>query len=414
MPRGNALTVEAARFASPYTAVLDGQGIPVSEMAADAIVDGSDTPTGMVRAPSGDLTVAATVSGAAMRLDRYSASGTPLWARTMNRSSSDTLVGGWNALTGTADGGVIVGGSITSVATGKRDLLLAQVDSAGNTVWITEVDLGAGATSPAIAAIAREASGNILVVGSVVYGDKPNDPTATIDRQNALVLRLDPRGSLLGARAVGGIGGEHANRVVTSADGSYVIGGEVATLGLGAQSHGAWLAMFAADDSLISSMTYAGENEDLGQGDITGIAPAPGGGLLVSGNLGFQHNAWIMRVDAVGMPVWFKSLRGSATDVLNGIVPLDDGLVAFGSTSSVSSTIPPGTDPWLLRTNVDGMVDFNGTGGFDAVNDVVGWESTAGFVSVPLAPTATTPTLSSTAAVLAPTAVTSTVQLLTR
>ena len=193
-----------------------------------------------------------------------------------------------------------------------------------------------------------------------------------------------------------------------------MIGGEVPTLGLGWQAHGAWLATFAADDSLTTSMTYAGEDEDLGEGNITGIAAAPGGGLLASGNVGYNHNAWIMRVDDAGMPVWFKSLRGDDTDILNGIVPLDDGLVAFGSTSSVSTTTPlPFNDMWLVRTNVDGMVNFTGTGGFVAVNDVVGWESTVGFVSVPLAPTATTPTLSSTVAVLKPAPITSTVQLLT-
>jgi hypothetical protein len=103
----------------------------------------------MVRAPNGDLTVAATVSGTAMRLDRYDSAGKPLWARFMNRPSGDFLVGGWNAITGTDDGGVVVGGGITTIATAKTDLVLAQIDSAGNTVWLTEVDLGAGIPSNA-------------------------------------------------------------------------------------------------------------------------------------------------------------------------------------------------------------------------------------------------------------------------
>jgi hypothetical protein len=414
VPRGNFFTMASAGFASPYLEVLDGQGVPTSEMSIDALRDGTDQPTGMVRAPNGDLTVAATVAGAAMRLDRYDSAGKPLWARFMNRPSGDFLVGGWNAITGTDDGGVVVGGSITTIATRKTDLVLAQIDSAGNTVWLTEVDLGAGTSSPGITAISREASGNILVVGSVVYGDKPGDPTATIDRGNALILRIDPQGNVLGAHAVGGVGGEAAYTVATTPDGRYAIGGEVPTQGLGRQSHGAWLAMFGADDTLTASMTYAGENQDLGQGDIQGIAVAPGGGLLVAGNVGYNHNAWIMRVGDTGMPEWFKSLRGVGSDVLQGIVPLADGLVAFGSTSSLRSATQPGTDTWLARTNVDGMLDFTGTGGFDAVNDVVGWESTIGFVSVPLAPIATIPALSSSAALFDQVTVTPTTQLLTQ
>ena len=414
VPHGNFFTVASAGFAGPHLSVLDGQGLSKSEMGIDVLSDGADRPTGMVRAPNGDLTVAATVSGAAMRLDRYDASGKPRWSRYMSRPSGDFLVGGWNAIAGTDDGGVVVSGSITTVATGKADLLLAQIDSAGNTVWLTEVDPGPGTSNPGITAIAREASGNILAVGGVAYGDKPGDITATIDRGNALILRLDPNGNVLGARAVGGIGGEAAYSVVTMPDGRYAIGGEMPTLGLGSQSHGAWLAMFGADDSLTASMTYAGENEDFGQGDIRGVALAPGGGLLLAGNLEYSSNPWIMRVDDAGMPEWFKSLRGGRFDFLNGIVPLADGLLAFGTTSSVSTATIPGNDVWLARANVDGMLDFDGTGGFDAVNDVVGWESTIGVVSVPLAPTGTTPALASTAAPFDPVAQSSTNQLLTR
>jgi hypothetical protein len=72
------------------------------------------------------------------------------------------------------------------------------------------------------------------------------------------------------------------------------------------------------------------------------------------------------------------------------------------------------SDTWLARTNVDGMLDFTGTGGFDAVNDVVGWESTIGVVSVPLAPIATTPALPSSAAPFDQVAVSPTSQLLTQ
>ena len=60
------------------------------------------------------------------------------------------------------------------------------------------------------------------------------------------------------------------------------------------------------------------------------------------------------------------------------------------------------------------MVDFSGVGGLDAVNDAVGWQSTVGFVSVPLASIATPTTLPTSDAVPNPAAVTSNPQLLTR
>jgi hypothetical protein len=60
------------------------------------------------------------------------------------------------------------------------------------------------------------------------------------------------------------------------------------------------------------------------------------------------------------------------------------------------------------------MLDFTDTSGFDAVNDVVGWESTLGIVSVALAPIATTPALSSSAALFDQVTVSPTTQLLTQ
>jgi hypothetical protein len=41
------------------------------------------------------------------------------------------MVGGWNAIAGTSDDGMIVAGSIYEA--GKSQLLFAQIDSAGNT-----------------------------------------------------------------------------------------------------------------------------------------------------------------------------------------------------------------------------------------------------------------------------------------
>jgi hypothetical protein len=75
--------------------------------------------------------------------------------------------------------------------------------------------------------------------------------------------------------------------------------------------------------------------------------------------------------------------------------------MAFGHTRSMNAAQPlPAFDLWLVRTNVDGMVDFSAASGFDEVNDTVGWRRTAGILSVPLAPAGTPAALTNVSASL--------------
>jgi hypothetical protein len=77
------------------------------------------------------------------------------------------------------------------------------------------------------------------------------------------------------------------------------------------------------------------------------------------------------------MPVWLKSLRGPHHDELVELRTLPDGLVACGFTKSLDAdaTIPQ-EEMWIVRADVDGMLHFDATYGFDAVNDAARWADT--------------------------------------
>ena len=391
---------------------LDGGGLPRWQKANVAQPGAEMRARSMVEASNGDFLVAghAGLSGG-MRVERYAAGGAPQWARTMAGGAAQSGI--WNATVPTSGGGAILGGHIATVG-GPTRLLLAEIDRAGSLLWSTEVDLGPGTNAPVLNALAQTASGQILAAGSVEFVDV--SAAGTLAQSNGYVLRLDAGGAPLSAV---GFGGPYLDQVATLAvfpDDSYAVGGRsVPTTG---EENWAWIASFEASDAMRWSATYASETR--GAYDVmTGLGTLPSRGLLVAGGGegfadGISREAWLLRVDEAGMPVWFKSLRGPSDDTLTGVVKVKDGLLAFGSTRSVNDVAPvPQTDLWVVRTSVDGMVHFTPESGMTATNDAVRWKRSSHLTKA-LTPTGTRATLTAAVAPLAVTNTPATTELLSR
>jgi hypothetical protein len=350
----------------PWLASLDQLGAPRWQKAA---IDGW-TPVAMARAKNGDLLVAG-VSGADIRVERYAPSGTPRWRSTMTVPGADVSCA---AIAATSTNGAILGGQV-EYSNGTARPIVAAIDQLGAVAWSTEVDTGAGSTSPVIEALAVTPTGEILAVGTVDYDDAGD----AIDGTNALILRLGAQGVPMSARAVGGNASEEAHELAMYPDGSYAIGGSQnarSTL-LDVWVANSWIASLGADDTLRWSAAYQSRPDmDLNgeQALATGLAPLDNHGLLISGWIGSANvDAWILRVNQDGMPVWVKSYATTDRDDLAAIVAMPDGLAAYGSTGFTEANSSY-RDLWLLRTSVDGMLHFGDGNGFDAESTAVQWE----------------------------------------
>jgi hypothetical protein len=319
LPAGAGTTVIEDR-GHPWLATLDGAGVPISQStAADPM-----SPKGMVHAVDGDLLVAG-LSGTAIRVDRFSPSGEPRWTRTMRASGVE---------------------------------------------WSIEVDAGSGSTHPAIAALAEAPSSDIIAVGEVDHTDLADPSLPPIDRQNALILRLRPDGTLVSGFALGGTGSEKASRVAVAQDGSYVIGGHLG----GAPN--AWLASLRADDSLRWSASYRSRPHASGVDftTLTGLAAIPDG-VLACGHMEPPGvDAWLIRVDEEGMPVWAKTFVGAdSTDEPAAVVALADGLVMCGRTE-VKEDVSTHGDLWVVRANVDANLHFLADSGLACECTAAEWQ----------------------------------------
>ncbi|MGH8574252.1 MAG: hypothetical protein ACREX8_16995, partial [Gammaproteobacteria bacterium] len=352
----------------------------------------------LIQASNGDLLAAGWTSGSSgMRVERYSASGTPLWARTMAGQASTAVK--WNASVPTSSGGAILAGHISYVATGTQRCVFAEIDQAGAILWMNEVDLGADATNPTVNAVALISTGQILAAGTVTYQDLPSPTDAVLRQGNGLVLRLNAQGTPLRAFVVGGNLLDVVTSLAVFQDNSYAIGG-YSVPNSGSGLNWAWITSFEADDVMRWSATYAGETNG-SYAHVSAMATLPSNGLLVTGGFGtptVTEEAWLFEIDRAGMLVWFKSLRGPKDDTLTGVLKMKNGVLAFGHTRSVNNVLPSAeNDLWVLETSVDGMVDFTAASGMDVSNDAARWRRSSHVVR-PLTPTNVPATLTSTVA----------------
>ncbi len=398
----------------PWMSAIDGTGLPLWQTTSVSQPFGAMNVKSLIEATNGDLVaVGWPGTGTGMRAERYGPTGTPLWARTFAGAASTLL--SWNTTVATPSGGAILGGQITYVSTGVKRCALAELDSTGTMLWATEVDLGPGTSSPSLSGLALTSTGQLLAAGTVTYQDLPSPYDAALRYQNGFVLRLDAQGNAQSAFAVGGNLGDYVNALAVFPDDSYALGGYTGP-GSGGAVNWAWITSFDAQDALRWSATYAGDTNG-SYGHVSALATLPSNGLLVTGGYGTPtstQEAWLFRVDSAGMPVWFKALRGPADDTLTQVVKMKGGgALALGYTKSVNDVTPlPQSDLWVVRTSVDGMVDFTAASGMDAANDSARWQRTEHVIR-PLAPVNVATTLTANAAPFNVTPASATSELLT-
>lgn len=359
---------------------LDGDGVPGWQGKRVETV----TPRAMAYSSNGDLLVAGTLGGGNPVVELYSTTtGAAIWRNEMSVPAANHAY--WYAILPTADGGAILGGEASY---GVVDLaLFAAVDATGALLWQTEMAAGSGSSNPKVRAMAWTPSGDILAVGQVNYATP--DPNNT---NYGLVLRLDASGVPQSALAVGS-GSQIGSLLAANMDGSYTIAGTD-----GRAPYDVWIASMRANDTLAWSASYQSrpETNEIDNGVPTGLAGLSGSGLLVSGHIGAPNqDAWVMRIDRAGMPMFVKTYSSTDDDELSGVLTMPGGFAAFGSTG-YTETNSSYSDLWLIRAKVDGMIHFTEGNGFETHNTAVQWQRSEGHEVHVLAPQQEPTTLTGT------------------
>ena len=396
----------------PYLAKLNWDGTPVFEEREQLTAGTSFRPLDATTASNGDILVCGhTLTSGGARVDRFTTAGAPIWSTVLN-APLGTLIE-INALVATPDGGAVVAGSITYVATAVGHPMAAKLDQAGAVVVAGEFDLGSTARSGAFSTVIATSDGGFLFAGHVNYQDGPVW-AATLYSYNLLAVKVDANGAVQFATTIGTIYWDEVFAACQGDDGTYVLGGII-----GHNTHAAWLVGLDAAGNekwsrSLSGQSIAGSSGDTALDTINSIV-AVEGGYVVTGFTGLPNatrDAWIVGVDWDGVMTFFKSFRGGQQDDLAGIALLSDGYVAYGSTRSLGTGTAPQRDIWLVRTAFDGYLEFTPQSGFDAFNDLADW-SDASDAQLPLPCTPLVLSLTTTTGVQIYSPVTATVTVLT-
>ena len=302
---------------------------------------------------------------------KYDSSGTPLWVRRMGGtgfdqarsvivdSSGNVIVTGYyasNPLNIYAANGTTV--LLTLPNSGSNDSFVVKYDSSGTPLWVRRIG---GAGSDTAFSVSTDSSENIVVAGQ--YASNPLSIFAADGNSvfafsnpgtnNAFVVKYDPSGTPLWARKIGGYNGsDGCNSVTTDSSGNVIVTGNYTSIPL---------SIFAANGATESfSLTNSGSND-----------------------------AFIVKYDSSGTPLWVRRLGGTSSDIGNSVMTDSTGNIIVtgnyasspvnifatnGSTVSFTLSNSAGFDAFIVKYNSGGTPlwarKIGGYNGNDRANSV--------------------------------------------
>lgn len=173
-------------------------------------------------------------------------------------------------------------------------------------------------------------------------------------KHDAWLVRVDAQGAVdwsLGFTRPG-VGKHFLFDAAELPDGSWIAVGATSLIDQPPQA--AWLVRLDAQGVPLWQFEYGGGSVDAARA----VTPTADGGFAVAGSSSSSgagsDDAWVMKVDAGGTILWQKTLGGIDADQAEAIVELPDGGFAVaGSTNSLTSS---GHAPWVLRLDGTGSL----------------------------------------------------------
>ncbi|MGD1148668.1 MAG: PKD domain-containing protein, partial [Thermoanaerobaculaceae bacterium] len=265
-------------------------------------------------------------------LIKTDSSGNILWQKQSSSSQPVTLA------FGQLSDGSYIGVGTTSAASNPADtdILVVKLDASGNVTW--QKSYGGSAGSSAYSAL--PISGGYLIAGSTTaFGAGKSD---------VWLIQIDTSGNVVKQETIGGAGDDAA--VLQAVTGGYLLSGYTDSSGAG--SSDGWMAFLDSNLNVTSSKTYGGSGAD----ELFALPDSTGGFLLMGTTSSFGgggENAWVIKTDASGDPVW-QNAYGGTGDESGEIARLSGGgLMLSGSTTSWGAG---GTDMLAVLLDSNGQL----------------------------------------------------------
>jgi predicted secreted protein len=337
-------------------------GTPVTLSDPNAI-----KPQFVANVPLGSIlvfTLSITDAGSLSDVDTCAVSvDTTIWNKTFGGSKYD-----WGcSVQHTTDGGYILAGGTSSYGAGSVDAWLIKTDANGNKVW--DKTFGGSSSDYAYAVLQTSDGGYILAGSTASFGAGNGD---------AWLIKTDANGNKVWDKTFGGINSDSARSVQQTKDGGYILAGNTWSSGAGGRD--AWLIKTDTNGNEQWNKTYGGALDDLAMS----VEQTSDGGYIVAAfttSYGAgSYDAWLIKTDEYGNKEWEKFFGGDDFDEADSVHQTSDGgYILAGHTNSFGVG---SFDAWLIRTDVNGVEQWNKTygGSGDDGNTSVQLTSDGGYI----------------------------------
>ena len=227
--------------------------------------------------------------------------------------------------------------------------------------------------------IQQTSDGGYIMAGFVYSTD--GDVTFNHGDADYWIVKVDPAGSLLWQKSLGGSSYEYANAIKQTSDSGYIVAGYSASSdGDVSANHGEedyWIVKLDQDGNIIWEKSLGGSSYD----EAYDVQQTSDGGYIVvgasrssdgdvTGNHGWL-DYWIVKLDSSGNITWEKSFGGSTHDGAYAVQQsADSGYIVVGYSESVDGNItnPHGSsDYWVIKLDSSGNMTWQKSfGGSDS------------------------------------------------
>ena len=174
------------------------------------------------------------------------------------------------------------------------------------------------------------------------------------------LVKTDASGDMVWNRTYGGANEEEAYSVIQTSDGGYAIAGRTKSFGVG-YSEDFWLVKTYANGTMEWSRSYGETGIEIAYS----VVQTDDGGYAIGGETGAwseERDMWLVKTDATGNMQWNKTygLAGNIVEFCRSVVQTTDGGYAL---SGFRETVGGDSDAYLVKTDVDGNMQWNVTYG---------------------------------------------------
>ncbi|HQA80426.1 MAG TPA: Ser-Thr-rich GPI-anchored membrane family protein [Methanoregulaceae archaeon] len=282
---------------------------------------------------------------------RMNTTGAILWVRCFGGERSECA----NSVSPTSDSGYVIAGETqgytASTETGHHagmDAFVTRMTAAREILFTRYIG---GSKNEWGRSLLQLPDGGYLIAGWTQSDDGDMTGAGFHGELDAFVSRLNPDGSIVWMRCIGGNSTDAAYSIQPTLDGAYLLAGTTSSLNgdmAGVASHGgpdAFVTKITVDGAILWTRRIGGTGTDEGMA----LSPTSDGGFVIAGSTSSKDgdmqyaghrpfhvfDAYVSRLDANGVVLWTRCVGGSSQDDGNAVTQLSDGSYALaGSTSS--------------------------------------------------------------------------------